>query len=116
MPKIAVLVLLNVLLLVTGQVLWKVGLNRTGPVGLADVWQLAASPWILGGLALFVVATAVWLAALSRAALSLVYPFQSLAYILGMVAGIVFFGERVPPTAWLGGFLIILGIYLVSLR
>lgn len=116
MLKTVGLVLANVILLVTGQVLWKIGLRQLGPLSFAYIWQMFGSGWFVGGLLAFLAATAVWLLALSRADLSVVYPLQSIAYIIGMLAGLLIFQENVPVTAWVGGALILLGAYLVGYR
>ncbi|NPV30417.1 MAG: hypothetical protein HPY58_12380 [Firmicutes bacterium] len=114
MYKTLGLVLANVVLLVAGQILWKTGVNRLGSLDLSALPRLFVSPWIWGGILLFGAATVIWLVALSRAALSTLYPLQSLAYILGMAAGVLLFHEKVSWTGWLGGFLIFTGIYLIA--
>ncbi|MGB9859815.1 MAG: EamA family transporter [Moorellaceae bacterium] len=116
MLKTVMLVIANVIFLVTGQVLWKIGLRQLGPLNLTDMWKIICSGWFLGGLFTFLGATAVWLLALSRSELSVVYPLQSVAYIIGMVAGLLFLQEDIPFTAWVGGALILVGAYLVGRR
>ncbi|MDN7907546.1 hypothetical protein QZM18_26010 [Burkholderia diffusa] len=41
-----------------------------------------------------------WIFALSKAGLTVVYPFTALMFVLVFLAGIVFFGERVSYTQW----------------
>jgi uncharacterized membrane protein len=48
--------------------------------------------------------------------LSAVYPLQSLAYALGIVAGILIFKEHVPAIRWVGVSVIVFGVYLVTLK
>jgi len=114
------LIFLNVLALVGGQVLWKLGVSRhplgaASPVALERWSALMTSPFIWGGLALYAVATVIWLHVLSQMDLSYAYPLQSLAYVLGMAAGILLFGETVSPTAWVGVALILAGVSLLAL-
>lgn len=105
---------LNVVLLVTGQVLFKLGLNRIGALSLNNVFSVFLSPLIWTGLILYVVATLLWFAVLSRAQLSVVYPLQSLSYVLGLVASIVFLHEHVTPIRFVGVFVILCGVVLIS--
>ncbi|KYP79742.1 EamA family transporter [Ferroacidibacillus organovorans] len=111
---IIVLVLANVILLVTGQVLFKLGLNRMGVLTLHNALQVFVSPLILTGLFLYVVATLLWFAVLSRAQLSAVYPLQSLSYILGLAVSLWILHEDVSLTRWIGAVIILLGVALVT--
>ena len=112
--KIILLIILNVILLTSGQVLWKIGLAREGGLSLDNMIRVALSPFILAGLALYVVATVIWFIVLSRAELSYAYPLQSMAYIIGVIAAWLIFKEVVPLTRWIGVLVIIAGVILVS--
>jgi len=114
--KITLLVLFNVLLLTSGQVLWKKGLIQAGGISLQNAWQVIFSPLILVGLALYVIATVIWFIVLSRADLSYVYPMQSIAYVIGVLAAWLIFSEVIPPTRWIGVLVIITGVALVSYK
>ncbi|MDA8234511.1 MAG: EamA family transporter [Clostridia bacterium] len=111
-----ILILVNVILLVTGQVLWKYGLDKLGGINAGNWLQVVTSWPILAGMVLYVLATGVWFVILSRANLSVAYPMQSIAYVLGMVAGFVFFKEAIPLNGWLGGLLVIMGVSLIAVR
>lgn len=109
------LVLINVVLLVFGQVLWKMELGRLkGPLTLEAIPCLLTSPFIWGGLFIYVLATVLWFYILSRGKLSVVYPLQSLAYVLGVLASLLIFREAVPLTRWVGVGLIVLGAFFVA--
>lgn len=109
------LVLINVVLLVFGQVLWKMELGRLqGSLTLEAIPRLLTSPFIWGGLFIYVLATVLWFYILSRGKLSVVYPLQSLAYVLGVLAALLIFREAVPLTRWLGVGLIVLGAFFVA--
>jgi hypothetical protein len=45
------------------------------------MFAAAASPWVLGGLAVFAVFAMAWLGVLSRVPLSVAYPFNALGFI-----------------------------------
>ncbi len=107
-------VLLNVILLVIGQLLFKLGLDRIGAVTFSNMLQVFLSPWIWAGLGLYVFATLLWFAALSRANLSAVYPLQSLSYLVGLILSVAILHESASPLRWIGTFVILLGVVLVS--
>lgn len=109
-----ILLLINVLLLVTGQITWKIGVSKIGNIGLANLFELLTSVQVWIGIALFGIATIVWLVLLSRENLSTIYPMGSIAYVLGMVGGILFFGEKVSAYGWVGALFIIVGVFLTS--
>lgn len=103
------IVFLNVLLLVGGQLLWKLALTRQPLQSLDGLPQLMTHPFLwLGGL-VYAAATIIWLFALSRYDLSRVYPLQSMAYVLGAFAGIWLFKESMTVHQWIGIGLIVGG-------
>ncbi len=110
------LILLNVLLLTSGQILWKMGLNQAGGISLHNLSRVFFSPLIWAGLALYVVATVVWFVVLSRTELSYAYPLQSTAYVMGVIAAWLILKEIIPVTRWVGVLVIIAGVTLVSWR
>ncbi|MCD9022986.1 EamA family transporter [Cohnella sp. NL03-T5] len=110
------LLMMNVLLLLAGQTVWKLGLDRLGGLHPGNALQVFTSPWIVTGVGMYAVATVLWLAVLSRMSLSMAYPLQSLAYVLGMLVAWLVFGEVVPPNRWIGAGIIIAGVFVVSLK
>lgn len=55
-----------------------------------------------------------WLYMLKRYPFSMVYPMLSLAYVMGMLAAVVFFHEQIPLTRWIGIALIMAGCVLIA--
>jgi EamA-like transporter family. len=110
----AIYLLLNIIMLVAGQVLFKIGLSKSGGIDLLSPWKVFAEPYILAGLFLYGLATVVWFIILSRMPLSVSYPIQSLAYVAGMIAAVLIFHEKVTLTQWLGAGLIIGGVILIA--
>ena len=114
------LVLLGVLLNAAAQLLLKAGTTRVGefafsldnvlPVGA----RLAASPYIAGGLACYVVSVVVWILALSRVPVSVAYPMLSVGYIVNAVAAWYLFGEALGMQKLVGIGFIIVGVFLVA--
>jgi len=106
----------NALLLVTGQFLWKLGL-QTRPNPFADVSAIVStlvSPYILAGIAIYGGATVLWLYILSRVPLSVAYPLQSMAYLVAIVAAHFVFGEDLTAGKLVGAVLIMAGITFVA--
>ncbi|HEX7340746.1 MAG TPA: SMR family transporter [Rhodanobacteraceae bacterium] len=115
-----VLILIGVLLNATAQLLLKMGVRPLGiihlnlPTLVKAGFSLAMSPYILGGLACYVLSVVVWLLALSRAAVSVAYPMLSIGYIVTAIAAWLYLGERMNATRWLGICIIIVGVILVT--
>ncbi|TJY40870.1 hypothetical protein E5161_16780 [Cohnella pontilimi] len=106
--------LLNIVLLVTGQIVWKIGLSKAGGLQ-ADNWlQVMFSPLILLGIVIYGIATVVWLFVLSRLPLSIAYPLQSFAFIIALLAALLLFHETIPPNRWFGALVILAGITVLS--
>ena len=114
------LILLSVLLAALAQITLKHGMNHVRhelgqPFGLngASLRAAATTVWVWVGLALFGLSAFVWLAVLSRAALSFAYPFAALTYVVI----VLYDALRNEPTGalrWGGVVLIMAGIILVS--
>lgn len=110
------LILLNTLILVGGQFLWKYGMQQSpgGFGSLSGVVRLFLSPYVLSGLAMYGVATVLWLYVLSRVPLSLAYPVQSLAYIIAVIGAYYVFGEPLNAAKIAGCVLILAGVSLIG--
>ena len=114
------LVLAGVLLNAAAQLLLKAGTNRIGtfefsaanivPVGM----QVAASPFVLGGLACYAISVVVWILALSRVPVSIAYPMLSIGYIVNAGAAWFLFGESLTAQKLVGIGFIIVGVWLVA--
>lgn len=83
----------------------------------ADGRELAGefvNGWILLGLALYMAGTVLWVRALSTAALTVVYPFTALTYVMVNVLAFALLGERMTIRGLLGTALVLLGLFLVA--
>lgn len=90
-----------------GQVLLKLGATgRSSLVAFANL-QVAA------GLAFYMLGALLWIAALSKAPLNVVYPFTALTFALVYFASIVLLGERPTPLALAGVALVLVGLTLI---
>ena len=114
------LLMAGVALNAAAQLLLKAGTNRVGefafalenlgPIGS----RLASSPFILGGLACYVVSVVVWILALSRVPVSVAYPMLSVGYVVNAVAAWMLFGESLTAQKLVGIGFIVIGVFLVA--
>lgn len=102
-------------LLAGGQFLFKgAGLaiqNRS----LADVvWTLATLPGFYLALAIYGIATLLWIFVLSRVPLTQAYPWMAGATVLVPLLGRFFYDEQVTAIFWVGMTLILAGLLLTQ--
>jgi multidrug transporter EmrE-like cation transporter len=81
---------------------------------LASLVVLAKSLPFWGGMFCYGASVCVWLAALSKAPVSVAYPMLSLGYIVVAWASVTWLGETLSPAKVLGIALICVGVVLVS--
>lgn len=118
--KMIFVVALYLLLMLGGQLVWKRGLGFIpgafdGSITNAVI-SIAGSLYIWGGVLLYGFATFLWLYLLSKFDLSYIYPLTSLAFVLGVAAGSFVLGEAVTWNRVAGSLVIMVGVYLVTLR
>ena len=112
--------LLVVLLAVGGQTLLKYGVTQVGGFAFSQgkvvegFQKVFATPYIPLGIALYGIASVVWLEVLSHLPLSVAYPMLALGYALAVVSGAIVFGEVVTVAKIAGVVLIIMGVVLVA--
>ena len=114
------LVIAAILLGVAGQLLLKAGTNAVGrfafsfdnaiPVGL----QLALEPRILAGTGCYVLSLVLWVMALSRTEVSVMYPMVSLGFALNALLAWWLLGEALSAQRLAGIAVIMLGVWLVA--
>lgn len=117
---IVVLVAFSIVLDVIGQLCFKMGLDRLpeleGGFRLNAFWgQVFNAPLLWAGIGAYVIEFFVWLEALSRAPLSLLFPAAALAYCGVVLVGRLVLGETVSRRRWLGTLVITLGVMLVAI-
>ena len=114
------LIVFGVMLNAAAQLSLKQGMRRIGyfEFGLEHLGRVlpavAASPYVLIGLACYVVSVAVWLLVLSRVEVSYAYPLLSIGYIVTAFAGWLFFHESLGATRWAGIIVICFGVWLIT--
>ena len=119
MINILILVFLAEIFDTTGQIFYKRGADR---VRLPDyqrkswlVWikNIFAAPQIGSGIIFVGIGLIIWLMALSQRDLSFVFPLRSIQYVLVLVGGSLFLGEKIDKFKLAGTFFILFGILLV---
>ena len=110
------LLLTVVVFLSAGQFLFKrAGLAIQGRNLFDSVWMLATLPSFYLALAIYGLATVLWVYILSRVPLTEAYPWIAGATGLVPLIGYLFFGERVTPLFWVGMAFILAGLLLTQL-
>lgn len=110
------LVLLNSILLVTGQMLWKIGLKDIEINSVANAISAIFNKYVFSGLVIYMIATLYWFYILKRFDLTKVYPLQSMSYIITLFIGIFFLNENVSRNTIIGTIIIFIGVFVISYR
>ncbi len=119
MPPVAS-ILCAIVLGVSGQYYVKKGINMIPDIDFAAGLHIAYariffSPSVLAGIALYFISVFFWLYALTKVDLSYASPFLALTYVLMVVVSWLFLGETITWLRWLGLFVVIIGVVIVSL-
>jgi len=122
MVKIILLVLVSEVLTAIGQILFKKStnslgahnLNKTGGL-ISFIGEVFSTPAIWLGVVSIAAGLFVWLMALAQGDLSLVFPMGSVQYIIIMFLAHSFLGEKIDRAKFVGTFLVMLGIVLVTI-
>lgn len=112
--------LLGVLLNAGAQLLLKAGVQRIEDFDLSfnNLFhlglQISMNPYIVAGIAAYVISVGVWLIVLSRVDVSIAYPMVSLGYVVNAIAAYYLFSEAVTVMRVSGIFVILLGVFMVA--
>ncbi len=107
-PTLLLLLLTGTLCAAAGQVLFKVG--ASGREALASFFNL----WLFSGLLAYALGTLLWIYALSRVRLTVVYPFTALTFVLVYLFGVVILREPTTAQALVGVAFVLGGLFLIS--
>jgi len=104
-------VVFTVLALSVGQILFKLAARDMRP---GDPWleQVALNAWLYVALAVYGVATIVWVLLLRHVALQLAYPFVALAFFFVPLLAHWILGEALRWQTFAGAGLILLGVWI----
>ncbi|MDY6794617.1 MAG: EamA family transporter [Actinomycetota bacterium] len=126
-PTSFVLIFFAVTLAVAGQICLRRGMNtlteRTGLEGtdllkqpITFIKEICKTWVVLLGLLFFVSSAFFWLMVLSSVPLGVAYPFVALTYIAVMVYDKIFENYPINAWNWVGVFLIVTGVIMISMR
>ena len=118
MDKMALFLIFSAILLaVFGQLSMKKGMSNVGELALRElmgkkIFSLL-EPFVIFGIALYIMSTVLWLVVLSQEELSLVYPLVGTGYVLTAILAKIFFKEKLTMLRIIGILLVIAGAYLI---
>lgn len=108
------LLLGNIFLMVLGQYFWKMASLSIKGWNAHQLILLFKSPYFIGGVFLYGMATILWIGVLSKLPLSVAYPLQSVSYVLGIILAISIFKETVTAPQWIGVGFILFGVFMIA--
>jgi len=108
------LCLLNVGLLVCGQLLFKLAARGNEISSLSGLKRLIFSPYMILAVTLYAGTTILWVYILTKVPLSYAHPIQALAFPLVTVCSLLFLKESIPIHRWIGICIIIFGAIIAS--
>ena len=119
--SVLLIVLTCVVLGVFGQLAMKKGLSMIDVIGIRDlfsrkIFSVVFQKYVFIGIALYLLASLLWLVALSQEELSFVYPLIAIGYIFTAVLSKFFFNENLTLFRFFGILLICGGVYLIVLK
>ena len=116
MYKVVILTLFQCLLLASGQVCFKLAVEKIDKFRWAWTYfaDILTNWWLLASGICLISATILWAFILKHFAFSVAYPVTAFAYVFGMLAAIFIFHETVSFTRWIGVGLIILGVFFIA--
>ena len=109
-----ILCFVNVILMVTGQMLFRTGAYGRSFDSIIAIFKVVSSPIVIAGLFVYAITTVLWLYILSKVPISFAYPIQALAIPLVLIMANFVLRESVPPTRWIGAGIIFVGLILVT--
>lgn len=113
LPAYVYQAVLCVVMIATGQLLFKLTANSLGGGAMAGLNPKAIS-LLAVALVIYGAATLLWIYVLRQAPLHRIYPLMALSFVLVPLGSRVFLGESITPQYWGGLTLLIAGLVLIS--
>lgn len=116
MNRMIGLCFLNTMLMVSGQMLFKIGSRGKDMGSVMGIIQTMFSPVIIAALCLYAGTTVLWLYILSKMNISEAYPIQALAFPIVLIFSAIVFKEVIPWNRWVGVVIIFVGVYVAVFK
>lgn len=97
-----------------GQFLFKMAGRQLSGNLVRDLWNIAFNPYFIGAMALYGIASFLWVIAVSKTDISRAYPFMASGFVIVPIIGYFLLSEQLNLTFFLGTALIVAGILVVS--
>lgn len=114
MMKNYLLLGLNIVMMCTGQLLFKYGTRGKQLDSLSNIIATVFQPVVMLALLDYALATIVWMYVLTKIEISVAYPIQSIAIPLVSILSILFFAESFSWTKIWGLLIIMFGIFVIT--
>lgn len=104
------------LFLVSGQIFLKFAMMRMDKFSFTlKFFKDFFTNWpMIGSGVCMLIGSLIWFYIIKHYEFSVAYPLISISYVFGMLASILIFHESIPVTRWVGVFLIMTGVFLVT--
>jgi len=105
---------------VFGQIFQKKGMNEIGQISIKELFSpkilnIVLQKYVFIGISFYILASVLWLAALSKGELSKIYPLIGTGYVFTAILAWLFLGEKLTAMRIIGILLISLGAYFTVL-
>ena len=115
------MVMVPVLIGVVGQIFLKYGMAQVGKFSFDSAGSIVpqfirafSNIFVLTGFVFYFLSSLFWMIVLSKVDLSIAYPLLSMGYVFVLTASWFIFHEPVSAIRWLGVFVIMGGVTLIS--
>lgn len=116
--EIILLLAISIVCDVVGQIAFKVGADRLPDAEIVGVpafcRQMLGEPWLIGGIAIYIIEFVVWIRVLALVPLGIAFPIASLNILGIALACRLFLGEAITQKQWAGAILITAGVAIVA--
>ena len=108
------LIIFTIFALSLGQIFLKIASMKLGLTIEDNFAQLFSNKFLLIALLFYIASTISWIILLKNVALSVAYPFSALGFILVPVLSYFILNEEIGGEKIVGGFVILVGVYIAS--
>ena len=116
--KAFILVFINCIMLVLGEVWWKIGLTQQPLNGfnVSDFIKVILNKYIIAGMLIYVAATVFWFYILEANDFNKVYPMQSMCYIISLFLRYWILKEPLTIRSIIGSIVIVIGVFILAFK